>query len=222
MWIPVYDHQQIWVPVTGRKRSNNINIHLGKPFAGGRIYFIQWGFILPLYVRSGFTFKYSPAHCATLFFIPIQTIHSSHHIWCSIKLTCTIHDFVVELKKFYLPTQHFYIFNFSVILASNMKAIERWSVITLKRQATKKWLHLRTASTIAAASFSTLECWSLLLVRDLEKNATGRLFWFRVAESATLWSISLYNKLFFFVNDPQRDLRQFWLQKFKGFQSTAC
>ena len=35
-----------------------------------------------------------------------------------------------------------------------MKAIERWSVITLKRQATKKWLHLRTASTIAAALFN--------------------------------------------------------------------
>ena len=57
--------------------------------------------------------------------------------------------------------------------------------------------HLRIASTIAEASFSTLEWFNSGLCKVREKKATGQLFWFKVAESAKLKaSVSTTNGIF--------------------------
>ena len=62
-----------------------------------------------------------------------------------------------------------------------MKAIKRWPVINLKQRASKKWLHLRTASTIAAesvtleASVSTTNCsFSSMNPRETSANSDFR------------------------------------------------
>ena len=63
--------------------------------------------------------------------------------------------------------------------------MERWSVTNLKGFLESRWLHLRIASTIAIASFSTLDWVNSFLLSDRDQNATGLLFWLRVAEIAT-------------------------------------
>ena len=54
-----------------------------------------------------------------------------------------------------------------------MNNIDCWSVTTVKRRAVRKWAHLRMASTIAVASFSTLEYRISLLFSVFEKRRRG-------------------------------------------------
>ena len=63
--------------------------------------------------------------------------------------------------------------------------MERWFVTNLKGFLESRWLHLRIASTIAIASFSTLDWVNSFLLSDRDQNETGQLLWLRMAEIAT-------------------------------------
>ena len=69
-------------------------------------------------------------------------------------------------------------------------------MITLKCLPSRKWRHFRRALTMAAASFLTAWYLISLELRVLEKNATGRPCWFRVAAMQYLLaSVSTSNSL---------------------------
>ena len=63
--------------------------------------------------------------------------------------------------------------------------MERCSVTNLKSFFESRWVHLRIASTIAIASFSTIDWVNSFLLSDRDQNATGLLFWLRVGKIAT-------------------------------------
>ena len=84
--------------------------------------------------------------------------------------------------------RHLMILSFFTLLGlvPNMKDTGFWSVTKVKCWLIRRCFHLRKASTIAYASFSTAVCFNSWPWRVLAMNATGRPFWLRLAEMAML------------------------------------